>query len=308
MNLLPENLIVRPPTLDDLQDVFELMHLIETLEHGEPDTSLDELKADWSDIDLNESAWLVHTAEQQLVGYAYTVPDHKHLHLDFYIHPDWIETTLPDYLLAEIEQYALRRPLTAEGTLLKVYMPDVSQLEQDVLRRAGFTCVKHHFRMQIELAELPPEVSWPEGLILRTIQPGVDDEKVFDLIQHAFTYEEEDDGSRFTSWRDYMMRPDHFSPELWFLLEKGDELVACALCYDYEVYGWVRQLAVREPWRGRGLASTLLQYIFRVFYQRGLPKVALGVNATNLTALRLYQRLSMSKVRQYDEFHKQITA
>lgn len=306
MNLLPDNLTVRPPMWDDLPAVLALAHLIETNEHGEPDTSLDELKANWSEVDLNQNIWLVHTAAGQLVGYALATPEHKEYILDFYVHPDWLDSSLPGFFLAEMEQVARAHPRTPEGSRLKNYMPDVAVPEQAALRRAGFTCVKHHFRMQIELAERPPEVNWPEGLTLRTIQPGVDDAKVFELVQHAFTYEEDDDGSRFTSWRDYMMRPDHFSPELWFLLEKGDELVACALCYDYEVYGWVRQLAVREVWRGRGLASTLLQHIFRVFYQRGLPKVALGVNATNLTALRLYQRLGMKKVRQYDEFHKQI--
>lgn len=306
MNLLPDNLTLRPPTLDDLSAVLDLVCLIETNEHGEPETTLDELKANWSEVDLSQNIWLAHTAGEQLVGYALATPEHKEYIIDFYVHPDWVESSLLDTFLAEMEKVARAHPRTPEGSLLKNYMPDVAVPEQGALQRAGFACVKHHFRMQIELTELPPEVVWPEGLTLRTIQPGVDDEKVFDLIQHAFTYEADDDGSRFTSWRDYMMRPDHFHPEMWFLLEQGDELVACALCYDYEIYGWVRQLAVRETWRGRGLASTMLQHIFHFFYQRGLPKVALGVNATNLTALRLYQRLGMTKVRQYDEFHKQI--
>jgi ribosomal protein S18 acetylase RimI-like enzyme len=51
---------------------------------------------------------------------------------------------------------------------------------------------------------------------------------------------------------------------------------------------------VRKPWRKRGLGLALLHHAFGVFYSRGQPRIALGVDAQNPTgATRLYERAGM---------------
>jgi ribosomal protein S18 acetylase RimI-like enzyme len=58
--------------------------------------------------------------------------------------------------------------------------------------------------------------------------------------------------------------------------------------------GWVGRLGVRRPWRKRGLGEALLLHSFNEFYQRGISKVGLGVDASNPTgATRLYQKVGM---------------
>ena len=91
---------------------------------------------------------------------------------------------------------------------------------------------------------------------------------------------------------------------IWFLLFDGEDLIGVALCYDYADYGWVRQLGVAPSRRRQGLGSALLQYAFRVFFERGHRKVALGVDSERPTAQALYENVGMECVRRYDEYQK----
>ena len=56
--------------------------------------------------------------------------------------------------------------------------------------------------------------------------------------------------------------------------------------------GWVRSLGVKPAWRGRGVASALLESSFNAFIDAGLTHSMLGVDSENPTgAFGLYQRL-----------------
>jgi ribosomal protein S18 acetylase RimI-like enzyme len=175
-----------------------------------------------------------------------------------------------------------------------------------VLEAAGYRVNKHYFRMMIEMDERPPMPVWPAGLVLRNVVPGQDDGSLFEFIITAFDWPGREAHVTFEQWQDHMMRPDHFIPELWFLLYDGDALIGAALCYDYVDYGWVRQLAVRKDWRGRGLGAALLRHAFAVFFERGRRQVALGVEANNVNALEFYNHVGMEMMRQYDEYRKMI--
>ena len=51
---------------------------------------------------------------------------------------------------------------------------------------------------------------------------------------------------------------------------------------------------MRRPWRGKGYAKALLLHTFREFYERGMPRVTLGVDAESPTgATHLYERVGM---------------
>jgi ribosomal protein S18 acetylase RimI-like enzyme len=58
--------------------------------------------------------------------------------------------------------------------------------------------------------------------------------------------------------------------------------------------GWIASLAVRKPWRRRGLGEALLLRSLGQFYERGERVVQLGVDAENPSgATRLYERVGM---------------
>ncbi len=163
--------------------------------------------------------------------------------------------------------------------------------------------------MQIELDKidtLPPSPVWPADCTLRTIVSKQDDQMVYDFIQVTFDRLGRTPPS-FERWRDYMMRPDHFESDLWFLLFHREELIGAALCYDYADFGWVRQLGVVPLWRRQGVGSALLQHTFHIFLQRGHKKVALGVDSERPKAQSLYENVGMECVRRYDEYYKALS-
>jgi len=156
--------------------------------------------------------------------------------------------------------------------------------------------------------DLKDEISipiWPDGINLRTINIGVDDEELHTMIQVAFDKPGRQRHS-FEDWQSTMMNPTTFIPELWFILEEKGGIIGCALCYEYDDLGWIRQLSVREDRRGNGFGRKLLQNAFAVFKERGFQKAGLAVDADNMHALKLYESVGMKKVVHLDEFSKKV--
>ena len=100
-----------------------------------------------------------------------------------------------------------------------------------------------------------------------------------------------------------------FDPGLWFLAMDGDEPAGAALCIASDGLGWVDVLAVRRPWRGRGLGLALLRHAAGEFHRRECQKYALAVDSESLTgATRLYERAGMRAVHTYAGWLKELRA
>jgi ribosomal protein S18 acetylase RimI-like enzyme len=73
--------------------------------------------------------------------------------------------------------------------------------------------------------------------------------------------------------------------------------------------GWIGTIAVRRPWRGKGLGIALLRHTFGEFYKRGMTTIGLGVDSSNLTgATRLYQRAGMYVAGEFSLYEKELRA
>ena len=85
-----------------------------------------------------------------------------------------------------------------------------------------------------------------------------------------------------------------FDPALMFVVGHEEEIAGVAACFDYPNYGWVRQLAVKNEYRGMGLGFSLLRHAFSEFFRCGKPYVGLVVDSQNPTgAPQLYLRAGM---------------
>lgn len=61
--------------------------------------------------------------------------------------------------------------------------------------------------------------------------------------------------------------------------------------------GWIDSLGTLRAWRGRGVATALMQHAFVAFEQAGLSHAALGVDSENPTGARgLYERIGFVSV------------
>lgn len=303
--LLDQGYTVRQPALNDATAAAGLINECEIADYGEPDLTEEELRAEWAETDLND-VLLVFGANGSLAGLAAVNGNPERFNYDVYAAPNCPDDGLFRTLLGLCDELACRKLAKAPAageTLAVTYIAHVNERDRGAIEAAGFRAVRYHFRMQIDLDGPPAAVDWPAGYTLRNFVAGQDDGATHRLIEAAFSRPDRSPHS-LEDWRDFMMRPDHFRPDLWYLLFDGEELVGCALCFDYSQFGWVRQLAVIETRRRKGLGSALLRHIFGEFYRRGQPRIALGVEATNARAYSLYEKIGMRRVRQYDEFQK----
>ena len=303
---MDKNYTFRSPTPDDAHQTLDLMIRCDIHSSGEADSEMEDLLNDWNNIDLGRDAWLVITPENNLVGYASVNSWGADLKYDIYVEPTLDDDELVRELLSRCE---VRGAEIAKGenkkANAKCYVVSTKQQEGKALSVAGFKIIKYIFNMQAKFDTPPPPAQLPQGISIRHPVPGQDDRAIYEMNQSAF----ERPGripQPFEEWKGFMLRPDIFKPELWFLAMKGGEMVGACLSYEYAgtQMGWVRQIGVLESQRRTGLGSALLRTAFVEFHKRGYKKVGLGVEADNLRAIRFYENVGMKQVRRFDEYSK----
>jgi len=173
----------------------------------------------------------------------------------------------------------------------------------DALRSLGFAKVRHSLRLAMDLTAAVPAPVWPDGITVRTRDPG-DERAVYEAHMEAFADSWEHERTDYAEWSHWYLDSTRYDPSLSFLAFHGADLAAIALCRMDNALagvGWVSILGVRREWRKRGLGAALLRHAFRTFATRGCQRMVLGVDAASLTgAERLYERVGMTVV---DRFH-----
>jgi GNAT superfamily N-acetyltransferase len=302
------NIIFTRPSTSDATAVLDLMIAVDIAEYGEPDSELEDLLQEWGEIDLSKDAWLVPDQQDRAIGYGKVAAGDTEFQMDFYVHPRSNIDDLRTEIILRCEKRVQELQISAghqSSVVLHTIASQTNRADNAALEKHGYKHGKYYLRMQHTMDQQPGKPAWPAGVQLRTIIQGEDDLPVFEFVNRNISHAGRTPGD-FERWRSWMMREDHFIPELWFLLFADQEIIGAALCYDYEEYGWVRQLAVSPSWRRSGLGTALLQHSFYCFYSRGHRRVALGVEAKNLDALQFYEQVGMQRVRQYNEYVKQI--
>ena len=109
----------------------------------------------------------------------------------------------------------------------------------------------------------------------------------------------------FEEWKGNEVETPSYDPAFWFVAEDESGPVGAVSGLIWGELGWVGELGVRKPWRGRGIAAALLRRSFSTFGSRGLGRVRLNVDADNSTgAVALYERVGMRKVRGWEIYEK----
>jgi GNAT superfamily N-acetyltransferase len=211
--------------------------------------------------------------------------------LDGFVHPDHQGRGLGAWLLARGEEHA--RELGKAK--LQTFSLAGDQRAHRLFEQFGMHELRRYYRMMIELEEPPAPGALPEGLTLETFEPK--DARAFhDALVEAFEEEWNFIAQPFEEWKERRLVEDpDFDPTLWFLVRDGDEIAAtCRNEGNRNGGGYVAALGVRRPWRGKGYAKALLLHTFREFWDRGSPRVTLGVDAESPTgATHLYERVGM---------------
>jgi mycothiol synthase len=176
----------------------------------------------------------------------------------------------------------------------------------------GYERVRSSFEMAIDLGdEPPPPPVWPDGIVVRTYRPDMDERATYEAQEDAFRDVWDWRPQSIHQWRKFELEARGFDPSLWFLARDDEEVAGICLAFPERVgdpaLGWISVLGVRRPWRRRGLAEALLRHSFRELHARGLRRVGLGVDAESPTgATRLYERVGMHVAVRSDSWDKQL--
>ncbi len=295
-------------TNSNLEEVLQFMIACDIAEHGEADSSREDVEEQWDEMDLEKDAWVTRDHNGGITGYASVSGRNGRFAVDIYFHkqlsPPGLEEELMGRCLERGSELA-REDSTHDEVYLTGYAVSVNQRLQQVFENNGFERHTYHYRMQLDFHEPVETPQWPEEFTLSTYQKG-DETELFQLIQSTFNWEGRTPVS-MDAWRNSIFRGGRFDPKFFVLVRSAGKLAGAALSYAEETGGWIRQLAVSQDYQGKGLGSRLLRHMFSVFYKKGLAGVGLGVASVNSKAWQFYERVGMYRKREFIEYRKRLT-
>jgi mycothiol synthase len=306
---LPTGFTARPAQLDDLPVVVDVINAVTQADVGKSDATLFTIGRYWQGLDLklDTDTLLIFAPDGQAAGCALFMEDvpPTPYDVDTWAHPTFVNAGVGEALLQWIDQRAeqalLRAPADVPASLEHVYVYAQNRAAQHRLEQFGYTRERTFYRMAIEFDGPPPEPQLPEGISIRPFRLGEEDRAVYEAYEEAQADEWGHEWMPFDKWRYYFIEvEENFDPEAWFIAVEGETIVGYALCR-WDRAGepdrsTVRYLAVRRPWRKRGIALALLHAAFGGIYRHGKRGAGLGVDATSYTgADRLYVRAGMQR-------------
>lgn len=245
---------------------------------------------------------MVSDPQGLVVGYALVLPakgrdPRRETYL--VVDPNHAAMGIEDVLLEWIEARTVSESNDAE------IAQQIDTRDADLQRRLearGFRSVRVFHRMEIDLSPGRPDPVWPNGIIVRSLDPQTDLEDALVAFEEIF---EDHWGHVRLPHEEAMARLRHristhpdLDPALWFLAMERDEIAGLCFAFprdgDAATTGYVETLGIRRPWRGRGLARALLHHAFAKLRGIGAQDAFLYVDSESLTgATRLYKGVGM---------------
>jgi mycothiol synthase len=140
----------------------------------------------------------------------------------------------------------------------------------------------------------------PADVLIRPYAPDADDRLVWRLVEDSFSEHYGQDPQSWESWQEDMLGASTWDPDLVWIAELGGEPAGVVICQDIDGIGWIGDLGVIRPARGRGVGRALLEHGFSILAARGRTLVRLNVDSDNETgAAGLYERAGMHVLRSF---------
>lgn len=205
----------------------------------------------------------------------------------------------------------LRRTHPPGSKALEGWAWDSAEFRVALLRKFGLERVTTDVKMIRPHLDDIPEASMPEGLVVRT-PTDAELRKVWEADREAFRdhfgYVEPTEAD----YREFLSFP-YNEPTLWRVAWDGEEIAGQVRSFidapENEAFdrkrGWTEEISVRRPYRGRGLARSLLVQSLHALRERGMDDAGLAVHVDNPHgAFRLYESVGFVQIASFGTWRK----
>jgi ribosomal protein S18 acetylase RimI-like enzyme len=295
--------VARRPVPSDARAVLALVVTCDFAAIGESDATLTQVESDlaWPDYDRERSGWLVEDGEGRVVGWLWSADERPAdaVFLDPYAErPDVLE-----WLFARGLEYVADLAAERERTMtVRAGSYEHDRFMSDALARAGLAPVRHFWRMRLDLPGGDEGGARPvtpaSGVDVRVMSASEADLRVMHRL-HTESFRDHWNSTPhpFDAWCRQMEVGRGRDPSQWWVAYVGGEPVGVLLGDESEAdhdLSSVGVLGVLRPFRGRGVATTLLATAFAEARRRGRAGVVLMVDSESPTgATRLYESVGM---------------
>ncbi len=296
--------------MDDVGAVARVLAADDLADTGEVFYDADFVRFQWSKpgIDLANDTWVVESPDGRVIAHANVSPEGDEVAGSWgVVHPEHRAMGIGSFLLDVAGRRGAQR--LGRGGRFQHSVSDTDGAAARMVSARGFRHVRSFRHMQIDL-DGPVRVPEPPlGIEIRGIDPERDLRAVHATFVEAFRDEFDYRAVPFEEWLELNVDDPSYDATLWLLATEDTEPVGALSAVNWGDRGWVAELGVRKPWRGRGIGSMLLRRSFASFAERGQPRVMLNVDSENPTgAVGVYERAGMRAVRGWDLYEKRLSA
>lgn len=213
-----------------------------------------------------------------------------------FVDPPWRRKGIGQAMLRHNQRRLRKIASTHPMEPAKSYESFCSDFQKDtltLLENAGYQIVRRGYSMVRPDLEAIPDLALPDGLEVRPVQSD-QHRMIWDAFAEAFLDHWGYSKPQEEDYRNWVESPE-FQPDLWQIAWDGDQVAGMILNFidhiQNQAYnrkrGYTEGIAVRRPWRRRGLARTLLARSLKMHRDLGMTEAALGVDATNLSGANI---------------------
>ena len=304
---VPAGYELRVPTPDDLDAVADVFIAEDPGDAGQIVLDADFLRDEWSraGFDLATDAWVVADPAGVIVGYVQAMLEEPNVECWGTLHPQHRGRGIDSLLLNRVEERASELMAGLPSPRFRFVINAGDRAAEALLQARGLRLVRHFWHMQIDFAGPFEPGPAPEGIEITGIEPANDLPAVHAVLDEAFADHWDNHPEPFDRWAEEYTSVARYDPTLWLLATEGGQPVGALTGSVQGDRGWVGDLGVLAPWRGRGIGAALLRRSFATFSRRGLRRVVLSVDAENPTgATALYERVGMRVVKRWDVWER----